>query len=71
VASYAREPLVKQEPFQLWRLTRTTGNAAVLEMTDGDSDKAIVRQEIEYTDFPLQAIEMYCVDGVLMLVTEY
>lgn len=71
IASYRQHPLARQEPFQCWKLTRTTGTAAVLEMNDGNSERAIIRQQIEYTDFPLPEIEMYLVDGILMLTSEY
>ena len=30
-----------------------------------------LRQEIEYTDFPLNGIELYLCDGILMLKNEY
>jgi hypothetical protein len=31
----------------------------------------LVRQEIEYTDFPLPSIDLWLIDGVLLLPSEY
>ena len=37
-----------------------------------DSDQPVlVRQEIEYSDFPLDKIELWLIDGVLLLKSEY
>jgi len=75
IASYRRI-----EDFQFWKLFVDVENqSAVLTMQE-DSDKPeLVRQEIEYTSFPLQSVEFYVelgsIDGqnpifVLMLPTE-
>jgi hypothetical protein len=75
IASYRR-----LEEFQLWELFVDVENqSAVLTMQE-DSDKPeLVRQEIEYTSFPLQSVKFYVelgsIDGqnpiyVLMLPTE-
>jgi hypothetical protein len=71
VASYQTEKIVVNEPFQCWTLTRKTGHEFVVEMNDGNTKTPIVRQEIPYSDFPLDTITMYFTDGVLMLPTEY
>lgn len=60
--------------FQHWTLTRNkTGSGAVLTCTDGGrggKPKIVVKQNIEYTDFPMPSIEMYLECGVLMLKAE-
>src|SRR5581483_7257555 len=71
VASHQADPIARQEPFQVWVLSRLTGNAAALEMNDGNTERAIIRQEIEFTDFPLDSLTLYLTDGVLMLPGEY
>ena len=40
-------------------------------MTDGNTGRAILRQEIEFTDFPLDRVELYLTGGVLMLPGEH
>jgi len=71
VASHQPDPLVRQEPFQVWVLSRRVGRQFALEMNDGNTTRGILRQEIEYSDFPLDTIELYLTDGVLMLPGEY
>jgi hypothetical protein len=34
-------------------------------------DRVVYEQEIPYTDFPLESITLYLVDGVLLLTSEY
>jgi hypothetical protein len=50
------------------------GSSAVLTLDDGN-DNVYARQKIEYTDFPLSEIKLYCqFDGehwVIMLTSEY
>lgn len=70
VFSHQGNPLVRREPFQVWVLTVVPGRA-VLEMNDGNTERAIVRQAVEFTDFPLDRIELYLTDRVLMLPGEY
>lgn len=76
IASYQHEPQVKQEHFQAWclRVNAQTQSVA-LSMTDGNSDAEIVRQEIDYTDFPLADITLWLIAQgaylVLMLPSEY
>jgi hypothetical protein len=75
IASYARK-----EMFQLWELTVDTDkNTAVLTMKEDTNEAELVRQEIEYTDFPLTEIKFYVeygsIDGtncnyILMLPSE-
>jgi len=75
VASYQKEPKVAVEDFQVWTL-EVRDNKGAVRMTDGDSKKAIVSQEIHYTDFPLDEIKVWAVrnelGGVtLLLPSEY
>ena len=73
IASHQICPHVTAEGFQVWKLA-VTGNAAILTMTDGNSDTAIVTQQIKFTDFPVPGTEWWCVEGevrTLMLPDEY
>lgn len=69
IVSHQHSAAVRREPFQSWTLTRT-GSRAALVCTDGDSDTPVVRQEIEFTDFPLDSVTVWVEDNVLMLPTE-
>ena len=76
IASYKRK-----EEFQLWELeTNLKEKSAVLTMKTDTNNPELVRQEIEYTDFPLKKIQFYVqlgsIDGinpcyVMMLPSEY
>ena len=62
-----------EEEFTCLKLTKD-GNSAAVVIDDGNGH-VLARQEIEYTDFPLDAITIYgCWNGenwVLMLPSEY
>lgn len=61
----------KDIPFQDWELTVEEDKTAVLTMKE-DSDKPeLVRQRIPLTDFPMPYAELYFIDGVLLLPSEY
>ena len=76
IASHQTNKQVVAEEFQFWTLTLNDKQAAVLTCTDGNN-KELVRQEISYTDFPLNSISLYaaldeCLGGlVVMLTSEY
>ncbi|NJN13474.1 MAG: hypothetical protein HC815_38435 [Richelia sp. RM1_1_1] len=55
--------------FQIWHL-QVQDNSAVL-ICEWDTNQEVLRQEIEYTDFPLSHIKLYLVEKVLMLPNEY
>ena len=72
VASHQTARLQKEE-FQVWILTvsrNRTPMAVATCQTDTD-EPLLVRQEIDYTDFPLPSIKLWLVGGVLMLPNEY
>lgn len=75
VVSYLPQPHVLREPFQVWTLKVDPQHHAVLTMTDGNTNKPIVEQVIDYTDFPLSEIQLWLVGGgdtwTLMLPSEY
>jgi len=75
VASYQGEPalaLTELQEFQLWELAvDRERNSAVLTCRADTGRKPVVRQEIEYTDFPLDEIKLYVECGVLLLPSEH
>lgn len=76
IAIWQSEASARAEPFQAWSLVvDATTRSAVLAMTDGNSSASIIKQEIEWTDFPLGEIALWCIaeadHRVLMLPSEY
>ena len=65
IASYRRK-----EPFQIWRLEKKD-KGWLATMQEYSDQPVLVRQEIEYSDFPLDKIELWLIDGVLLLKSEY
>ncbi|MGB3756806.1 MAG: DUF6876 family protein [Rivularia sp. (in: cyanobacteria)] len=59
----------KLREFQIWHL-QVKDNSGVL-ICEWDTNQEVLRQEIEYTDFPLNHIKLYLVEKVLMLNNEY
>jgi hypothetical protein len=63
---------VKAERFQVWTLKVQKDRSAKLEATDGNHNKIFrAGTTIPWTDFPLESITLWMVDGVLMLPSEY
>ncbi len=49
----------KTEEFQIWELKVNSDKSAVLTMKEDSGRPELVRQEIPYTDFPLDEIKFY------------
>lgn len=68
---------IRAVPFQIWRLEKADNalfpikNGAILTMKEDCDMPVLIKQEIEYTDFPLESIELWLIDGVLLLKSEY
>lgn len=56
--------------FQVWKLTvNTKDHNAILQ---GYNDTTLIMtQEIPFTDFPLEEIKLFLMDGILLLPSEY
>ena len=72
IASHQMNPKVEREPFQVWTL-KVKDNEGVLTATDGgkwdpkiddEKESVIARQEIDYTDFPLDEIKFWVEQGM-------
>lgn len=61
---------VKARPFQAWMLDVTPEHTATLSCEDGNGN-VIHTKKILYTDFPLDSIEIWVVDDVMLLPSEY
>ena len=66
IASYRRK-----ERFQVWELKVNPDKSCVVTMREDTGQPTKVRQEILHTDFPLESIKFYLIDGVLLLPSEY
>ena len=77
IASYQTDKKIRTEPFQVWELKLSLDNAttgkheAVVTMKTDTDHPLLVEQQIEYTDFPLDFITLYLIDGVILLPSEY
>jgi hypothetical protein len=62
------QPLVAAEEFQVWKLV-VAEDSAVLTCDDGNGNIVYTKQ-IEYTDFPLDEIEIWLTNDVMLLPSE-
>jgi hypothetical protein len=57
--------VVGPEPFQVWTL-KVRSNRRGMVICDDGNGRELYLQELEYTDFPLPEMKLYCcADGVL------
>ena len=54
--------------FQVWKLEVKDSSAVVYGYNDTE---LIISQEIPYTDFPLDKVKLFLMDGVILLPSEY
>ena len=69
IGSYQHK--LKEIPFQVWTLKVNEDKTAVVEMKEDTNQPLMVKQKIEYTDFPMQEVKLYYIEGVLLLPSEY
>ena len=71
IAINQTRPKVGAEEFQFWTLSvDLEKHKAVLTCDDGNGN-VVFTKRIEYTDFPLPEIKLYCTDGTILLPSEY
>jgi len=71
VGSYQYGKVAKM-PFQVWTLTvDLEKQTAVATMKEDSHTPVLIRQEIEFTDFPLAKFECWVCDGTMLLKSEY
>ncbi len=83
IASYQGEKALnpqRLQEFQVWVLVTNAGHClsekqpetyGVAMCFDDLPGKCVIRQEIEYTDFPLPKVKLYVESGVLLLPSEH
>jgi hypothetical protein len=70
IASYQMYPKVRNLAIQFWTLN-VKDNKATLTCVADKGKPEVIKQEIEYTDFPLDKQEIWVQNGVAMLPSEY
>ena len=70
IASHQIKRAVKEQEFQVWKLKKNTNETWTATCEDGNENE-LCKQEIPFSDFPLDEITLYNADGVVMLPSEY
>jgi hypothetical protein len=70
ILSYQWNAKVCHEEFQVWTLLKQKDESWTITCTDGN-DRFILRQDISYSDFPLEIFRLWVVKGTIMLPSEY
>lgn len=70
IVSHQCDQDISIESFQVWELKRQHGDVFTLFATDGNG-KELVRQEIEFSDFPYDIATIWLTDKCLLLPSEY
>ena len=70
VVSWQLQRKIAAARFQVWKLTVRPDRTAMAVATDG-GDRELATQTIPLTDFPLEEVSLWLVDGTLMLPSEY
>jgi hypothetical protein len=70
IFSYCEVPALDGEEFQVWKLMVNADESASIKVEDGNSNQ-LKEFRIPFTDFPLPQIELWLVDQVLILPSEY
>lgn len=60
----------KKEGFMVCKLEVNEDDSAIFTIEDGNKNE-LSRQVIEYTDFPARRAEIWYIDGVALLPSEY
>jgi hypothetical protein len=70
VASWCPHPTLRNEGFVVWKLTVQPDCTAIAIADDGNG-RELARQDIPWTDFPLDEVSLYLTDSTLLLPSEY
>lgn len=72
IASYQVEKRIFGIYFQIWTLTVDLNKkSGVLIMRQDTNAPVEIKEEIQYTDFPLDEIKIYLIDSIMLLPSEY
>lgn len=70
ILSHQLTSTVNKQPFQVWRLKKQEDDTWSLICEDGNKN-ILATQHIEFSDFLINEITIWLVDGVALLPTEY
>ena len=72
ILSYQCERILKDIKFQIWELKRLKVDLSwQLTCKEDTNTKPLIRQSIEFSDFPIDYIKIWVIDGVALLPSEY
>ena len=72
ILSYQEDNRLYGVPFQVWTLEQKQNDLSWLLSCREDKGKpALITQQIEYSDFPLEKITIWVIDKVALLPSEY
>jgi len=71
IASYQIKSEIRKTKFQVWEFKKDINGGGVVTMKEDKGKPEIVNQKIPHTDFPLNEISLWLIDGVLILPSEY
>lgn len=69
IVSY--QPKLRDIPFQLWAIRVFDDKTARITCREDSDLPELIKRKIGFTSFPLEYFECYCIDGVLLLKSEY
>jgi len=69
IASYQYDDRINLYPFQIWQLTQKEDHW-LLECR-GDEGQSMLTHRLDYSDFPIDHIEIWVLDGVALLPSGY
>jgi hypothetical protein len=71
ILSYNCEKILRHVNFQLWELRQSKKDLSWLLTCKEDSNlKPLISQVIEFSDFPLDYIKLYVIQGIVLLPGE-
>lgn len=71
ILSYQLEKVLKGVKFQLWELRQSKKDLSwLLTCREDSNQKPLINQVIEFSDFPLDYIKLYVIDGICLLPSE-
>jgi hypothetical protein len=72
ILSYQSDVRLKNMGFQIWELEQQKSNLSWLLTCREDQGKPpVIKQQIEFSDFPLECLKIWVIDNVALLPSEY
>jgi hypothetical protein len=71
IAINQTRPKVRAGEFQVWTFTVDLDKRKGVLACDDGNGNVVFSKRIDYTDFPLAEIKLYCADGTILLPSEY